>query len=634
MINEEKEYILMDDNNENKNIEIINRIIKNICISDFTKNNKNEGIHYNIIIINNIKIVIINIPVTNLIAVGIVSKGTKTSLTRLYLLNIIVSFVNYTGDKKDYFKSGQMKENKAVSKINNINFSNYLNSKIYDSFLSIPIQIYFGKMIQKIFKKRTLYIKNIYYTNYYLIDSNNNKIILSLENLYNKDKHNNPELKIFRKKKIKKELLFYCNEFKKKYIEKYNMTFSENEYQKFFIKLEYKSTYPRRTFIIKFLPILNGMCIIHEFIQLKLSTYEKGDKTKEKYKEKNIIYGYELNDKEDSFNNLFENEHYILKQLHLFIIESLFCSNPSFSRVFYLNKRPKIYFSEEILDIIDDQINDFLEKNKNLSLYLQSQANKNNYLSKKIIQKIINRLYEEYIQINSAEKILHKSSSALPLNTFKNNISFKDINFWKKSNSLQITKDEALTYLFNSIKFNKNIDQNDITIDLNDDKTNGNRVSNEDPRVSELIDRNSKPSIRLSDLLSENVKISPLQEKMKNGGETIRNYYPFPRDSETNTNNKMINKNSWNNNKIENEEMSLGTKIKNKYYNINNNNNINLNDYNAIFNRKRNKHIFLYNNNFLNGKNNEGFFINEKMSTEHLNQNDKSDKLLNKKMFD
>ena len=634
MINEEKEYILMDDNNENKNIEIINRIIKNICISDFTKNNKNEGIHYNIIIINNIKIVIINIPVTNLIAVGIVSKGTKTSLTRLYLLNIIVSFVNYTGDKKDYFKSGQMKENKAVSKINNINFSNYLNSKIYDSFLSIPIQIYFGKMIQKIFKKRTLYIKNIYYTNYYLIDSNNNKIILSLENLYNKDKHNNPELKIFRKKKIKKELLFYCNELKKKYIEKYNMTFSENEYQKFFIKLEYKSTYPRRTFIIKFLPILNGMCIIHEFIQLKLSTYEKGDKTKEKYKEKNIIYGYELNDKEDSFNNLFENEHYILKQLHLFIIESLFCSNPSFSRVFYLNKRPKIYFSEEILDIIDDQINDFLEKNKNLSLYLQSQANKNNYLSKKIIQKIINRLYEEYIQINSAEKILHKSSSALPLNTFKNNISFKDINFWKKSNSLQITKDEALTYLFNSIKFNKNIDQNDITIDLNDDKTNGNRVSNEDPRVSELIDRNSKPSIRLSDLLSENVKISPLQEKMKNGGETIRNYYPFPRDSETNTNNKMINKNSWNNNKIENEEMSLGTKIKNKYYNINNNNNINLNDYNAIFNRKRNKHIFLYNNNFLNGKNNEGFFINEKMSTEHLNQNDKSDKLLNKKMFD
>ncbi len=206
----------MDDNNENKNIEIINRIIKNICISDFTKNNKNEGIHYNIIIINNIKIVIINIPVTNLIAVGIVSKGTKTSLTRLYLLNIIVSFVNYAGDKNDFFKSGQMKEIKAVSKINNINFSNYLNSKIYDSFLSIPIQIYFGKMIQKIFKKRTLYIKNIYYTNYYLIDSNNNKIILSLENLYNKDKHNNPELKIFRKKKIKKELLFYCNELKKK----------------------------------------------------------------------------------------------------------------------------------------------------------------------------------------------------------------------------------------------------------------------------------------------------------------------------------------------------------------------------------------------------------------------------------
>jgi hypothetical protein len=58
-------------------------------------------------------------------------------------------------------------------------------------------------MIQKIFKKRTLYIKDIYYKNFYLIDLNNNKIVLSLDNLYNKDKNNNNniELKIFKKKK-------------------------------------------------------------------------------------------------------------------------------------------------------------------------------------------------------------------------------------------------------------------------------------------------------------------------------------------------------------------------------------------------------------------------------------------------
>jgi hypothetical protein len=616
---------------------IINRIIKNVCVSDFKKNNKNEGIHYNFFIISNIKIVVINIPMTNLVAVGIFSRGTKTSIIRFYLLYMIISFINYTGDKNDYFKSDQIKEINAVSKMNNINFSNFLHSKIYDSFLSIPTQIYFGKMIQKIFKKRTLYIKDIYYKNFYLIDLNNNKIVLSLDNLYNKDKNNNNniELKIFKKKKIKKELLFFCKELKKEYIDKNKMNFSEFEFQKYFIKLEYKATYPRRTFIIKFLPILNGMCIIHEYIQLKLSTFEKGDTIKEKYKEKDVIYGFDLNDKNDSCNYLFENEHYILKQLHLFIIESLFCSNSSFSSFFYFDKRPKIYFSKEILDIINNQIVEFLEKNKNVSLYLQSQTNKNNYFSKKIIQKIINQLYEEYIQINSAEKILHKSSSALPLKSSINSLSFKDINFGKKSNSLQITKDEALTYLFNSIKFNKNIDPNDITIDLNDDKNNDNDNENKSPRVSELIDRNSKPSLRLSDLLAENINICPTQEKMKNGGDIIQNYHPFPRDSELNSN--SINKDSWNNYKKESEEINIGTKMRKKYYynNLISNNN-NHNEYNSIYNinHKKNKHIFSYNNNNVyNDKNNERFFLNEKMSVEHLNQNDKSDKLLNKRLF-
>ena len=570
---------------------IINRIIKNVCVSDFKKNNKNEGIHYNFFIISNIKIVVINIPMTNLVAVGIFSKGTKTSIIRFYLLYMIISFINYTGDKNDYFKSDQIKEINAVSKMNNINFSNFLHSKIYDSFLSIPTQIYFGKMIQKIFKKRTLYIKDIYYKNFYLIDLNNNKIVLSLDNIYNKDKNNNNniELKIFKKKKIKKELLFFCKELKKEYIDKNKMIFSEFEFQKYFIKLEYKATYPRRTFIIKFLPILNGMCIIHEYIQLKLSTFEKGDTIKEKYKEKDVIYGFDLNDRNDSCNYLFENEHYILKQLHFFIIESLFCSNSSYSNFFYFDKRPKIYFSKEIIDIINNQIVEVLENNKNVSLYLQSQTNKNNYFSKKIIQKIINQLYEEYIQINSAEKILHKSSSALPLKSSINSLSFKDINFGKKSNSLQITKDEALTYLFNSIKFNKNIDPNDITIDLNDDKNNDNDNDNDNenksPRVSELIDRNSKPSLRLSDLLAENINICPTQEKMKNGGDIIQNYHPFPRDSELNIN--SINKDSWNNLQKESEEINIGTKIRKKIYYNNNN------EYNSIFNiHKKNKHIF------------------------------------------
>ena len=91
------------------------------------------------------------------------------------------------------------------------------------------------------------------------------------------------------------------------------MTFNVVDYQNFFVKVEFKVTYPRRNFIIKFLPLFQGMCIIHEYIQLKLSTFEVDEK--KNYNEKNIIYGYDQYDNafKNSDNRYFENEHYTLK---------------------------------------------------------------------------------------------------------------------------------------------------------------------------------------------------------------------------------------------------------------------------------------------------------------------------------
>ena len=80
---------------------------------------------------------------------------------------------------------------------------------------------------------------------------------------------------------------------------------------------------------------------------------------------------------------------------------------------------------------------------------------------------------------------MHKSSSALPLNSMKSILSIKSISAKKVENFLlQITKEEALTYLFNSIKFNKNINPNDITIDLNDENGKRDSIS----RISDLIE--------------------------------------------------------------------------------------------------------------------------------------------------
>ena len=64
-------------NNEIDTDEIISKIIKSICLYNY-KESKNKGIYYNIISFTGIKISIVNILATNLIALGIFSQKTKS----------------------------------------------------------------------------------------------------------------------------------------------------------------------------------------------------------------------------------------------------------------------------------------------------------------------------------------------------------------------------------------------------------------------------------------------------------------------------------------------------------------------------------------------------------------------------
>ena len=475
------------DSKHNNTVLLITKLIKNFCISDFSKNKKNEGIHYNTIYLGNIKIIFINIPTTNTVAVGIFSKDTKSSIIRLFLLNIIISYLNYSSEKANFYKFEELKDINSIQKINQKNLIENLNNKIYDTFLSIPIQIHFGKNIQKVFKKRVLYFKDIYYQNYYLIDLNSDKIILSKKYLDQTYKDIGSIIRMNDQKYIWDELLTHCHNLKDGYIKQNKMNFNRTEYQYFFVKIEYNATFPKRTFIIKFLPILDGICIIHEYYQLKL--YIKGDDNVKKYQEKSIIYGYDAYDNIfiNNTSRFFENEHSVLKLIHFFIIESLFYSNSSSPIFFVLDKSPKIYFSNEILEIIEKEVIQFFEKNKNFQNY---------NFSKKLIKIITSNLYEKYIQINSGEQILQKSSSTLLLSNSSKELNIKDIIFDKPSNSMQLSKNNSLIYLFNSLKFNNNINPNDVTIDLNDyDKDKSIRCSN--------LSKKSRKSFNLIDLLEE-----------------------------------------------------------------------------------------------------------------------------------
>jgi len=119
------------------------------------------------------------------------------------------------------------------------------------------------------------------------------------------------------------------------------------------------------------------------------------------------------------------------------------------------------------------------------------------------MNRIINVLYEEFIQINANnlnntnnEINLRKSSIKSSYNKIDRKSLIKEIGKLNNDDSLQITKNETLMALFNSIQFNQNINPNDITLDLNNE-----RISQ--LRITQNIDNDEIPSSLRSDTFNK-----------------------------------------------------------------------------------------------------------------------------------
>ena len=79
----------------------------------------------------------------------------------------------------------------------------------------------------------------------------------------------------------------------------------------------------------------------------------------------------------------------------------LFCSDSEIAYFFTLSRNPKIYFSEKILEMIEKALIKYIGE-ENLDNNKLSQNGENSIMdySSNLINRIINILYEEYIQIN------------------------------------------------------------------------------------------------------------------------------------------------------------------------------------------------------------------------------------------
>ena len=399
------------------------------------RNTITEKIYFNVLIVGNIeKFVFVRIGDINIISVGVFSKETKTSIIKLYLLNNIIMFLNFLDSLN-----------------NNISTNNILQMNIYKEFFFSSLNKYFILISRQLFQRQKYKMKNIFYKNYFLVELNSNKIIFSFESLYNNINNNGDkyQLKINNKELIWNEVLYHCHILKNNYIKNYSLKFNEDNYENFFAIFELKSTFPRRTFIIKFLPILNGVCIIHEFVQTKLSSNEGNEMNH--YKEYESVYGYfneiyTLSQKTTNSTQskliLFKNEPNFIKKINCFFVESL-CLKNQRKDLFFSGINNNMFICEDIIKIINNCL-----INENLS---------NNNI---ILREIEKKLYEEYVQENKQKD----KDNDIDLNIYNNNknifLFYNDDYFIEENPSqkieLNIKKEYILSTIFNNNK-SKNI---------------------------------------------------------------------------------------------------------------------------------------------------------------------------------
>ena len=420
----------------------------------------------------------------------------KSKLLNFFLLKISMAFLNYM-------------------EMHNCKTSYNIHSIIFETLLFSPIKSHFSLAIKEVFRRYTLYINNIRYKNYYLVDLSSDEIIISLESLYEQNLNGEVEMKI-PNKEIWKEVLFHAHQLKNDYIKKNKNIFQIENLQDFYSKIEIKATYPRLIYIVKFLPLLAGLVLVHEYSQTKMSRLDGS--TNASYKEYEIEYGYQF-DEQNNFQTKSDefllNEPDVLINIHFFIIECLLCNLDNL-RFFIFKKYVKIYFSEEIIKIINKQIY------SNIKINQITEICSNKEFVHQLLEKIANRLYDEYIQLNAQETESKESAMIIKKNSDESSLN-KSF-FLSYPDSLYISKKFTLNTIFKSGQLNEYINPNNISLDLSSE--------DEDPLVDNILEtlqnkndfnkrntpyyytKHSHPnteSRQLMDLLNDNVSIAETQ---------------------------------------------------------------------------------------------------------------------------
>ena len=421
------------------------------------------------------------------ILIGTFSKTCSRQYQQLLLTHIFIGMNNFKGD------IGTI--SKKLSEIENYNDNNFIHIKsfynnkerlnmkesndileilIFENIFLKTLIVHYQNVFYQVFKKEDLNLKQTKLKNLYIIDLNNAKILLDMNKIQGiKRKHQNK--KFYKYDKLFEEILYQSKTMYNNYIKEFNFRFSNADSDFRFVKFECTSTYPRLLFIIRFVPVLKGLAIIHVYCQKKLSRNNDNNIQMEQginCKEVDFIFGSFIRG-----NRNFEFKYGAPKKLEYIekFMEEFFLTGRSGLNIFRINNQNKKYkyVNYDIIKIINS-----FQITKNMSV-------------EEIFQNYLNTLKQQYEKDSKAKKEKKQENDE---NNLNNSDDDSDDN--KKIDKLFSLNKETFYKVLLNIKLEEKIPQpnkqnKSINI-ITDSLLNNNTNIEQNININNLVNINSE----------------------------------------------------------------------------------------------------------------------------------------------
>ena len=301
----------------------------------------------------------------NIIFVTTFPKHASTQFQKLLLIHIFIALINFKGDiisairnfnKYEKFDNNNFINLKTIYKKNTNLPSKELNDileiLIFENYFLKIIISHFSKVFNEMFKKEFLNLTQTRFKNLYILDISNSSIILDMRKVQG-NKNENIIKSYNINPKLLEEILYHSKNMFDSYVKENEMRFVATDSLFRFVKFECTSTYPRLLFIIKFIPVLKGIAVIHLYYQKKLSRNMENNvfEQEAKYKEIDLLFGSFIRN-----NQNIEFKYGAPKKLQHIekFFEEFFVTCRNGFDIFKINNNKKLkYVNYQIINIIN-----------------------------------------------------------------------------------------------------------------------------------------------------------------------------------------------------------------------------------------------------------------------------------------